>query len=743
MPADARGRGVSRTDRQALPSESRKCRRGPDRGSGVPLIMTGIMNPAEQALRFSENLFPVGGGRMGTAIRGFSWSKTPLGPIARWPQSLRSVIDIVVHSPVPMCLLWGRTGVMVYNDAYIPVAGSRHPGLLGRSVFEMWPEVADFNRRVMDAGFEGRAISFRDQHLVLHRNGRPEDVWLNLDYNPVRDEDGQPFGVLAVVGETTRQVHATRDLRAREEELARTNSSLERKVEARTRERDHLWNVSQDLMLIADEAGVWLSVNPAWTATLGWLEAELVGQSSEWLEHPDDGVRTRAELARLVEIGATPRFENRLRHKDGSYRWISWTAVRDSGLIYAVGRDVSAEKQAQEALQAAEDQLRQSQKMEAVGQLTGGIAHDFNNLLTGIIGGLDIVKRRLAAGRNGDVDRFIDAAVASANRAAGLTNRLLAFSRRQTLDLKPLDLRRLIGSLEDLLKRTLGERIAVRLDVADNLWIAEGDANQIETALLNLAINARDAMPEGGVLTIEAVNVSADARSLHRQGGLAPGDYVVMQVKDTGVGMPPDVMKRAFDPFFTTKPIGQGTGLGLSMIYGYAKQARGHVQLDSTEGEGTTVALYVPRYRGAAPIVVPSVAEAAPSAQETVLVVEDDPAVRLMVIEALRELGYSTIEAADDKAAMPVLESARQIDLLVTDVGLPGLNGRQIADFARLQRKNLRVLFITGYAEDAAMRDGFLEPGMEILAKPFSIDALTSRLKRMVASISGPSPTRH
>ncbi|MEW6639197.1 MAG: PAS domain S-box protein [Pseudomonadota bacterium] len=703
--------------------------------------MTGIMNPAEQALRFNEELFPVGGGRMGAAIRTFAWSKAPLGAIALWPQSLRTAVDIVVHSPVPMCLLWGRMGVMLYNDAYIPIAGSRHPAILGRSVFETWPEVADFNRRVIEAGFEGRAISFRDQHLVLHRHGRPEDVWLNLDYNPVRDEDGRPFGVLAVVGDTTRQVHATRDLRSREEELARRNSRLAQKVEARTRERDHLWNVSQDLMLVADPSGVCLSVNPAWTATLGWLERELVGRGSEWLEHPDDGARTRAELARLVDIGVTPRFENRLRHKDGSYRWISWTAVRDDGLIYAVGRDVTTEKQAQEALQATEEQLRQSQKMEAVGQLTGGLAHDFNNLLTGIIGGLDIVKRRLAVGRNGDVDRFIEAAVTSANRAAGLTNRLLAFSRRQTLDLKPLELRALIDTLQDLLKRTLGERIDVRFKVDDALWIAEGDANQIETALLNLAINARDAMPEGGVLTIEAANVSVDAH-MPRPDGLEPGDYVVMRVGDTGVGMTPGVMTRAFDPFFTTKPMGQGTGLGLSMVYGYAKQARGHVQLDSTEGEGTTVALYVPRYVGDAPIIVPTELGQLP-AQETVLVVEDDPAVRLMVIEALRELGYLTIEAADDSVAIPVLESDQQIDLLVTDVGLPGLNGRQIADFARLQRKNLRVLFITGYAEDAAMRDGFLEPGMEILAKPFSMDALTSRLKRMASATAVPAPTRH
>ncbi len=811
------------------------------------------MVPAEPALRFSEDLFPVGGGRLGALIRTYPWSRTPLGSILRWPQSLKTAIDMMVQSPVPMCLLWGADGIMIYNDAYVAVAGNRHPATLGKSVFEMWPEVADFNRRIMEAGLAGRATSFRDQHLVLNRNGKPEDVWLNLDYSPIRNETGLPAGVLAIVSDTTRQVLAARELRARESELARVqrigkvggvevffengfqnrrspeylmihglppdaahetheawvarlhpddrdftekqfrdviagtgreysaqyriirpsdgetrwisviaeierdasgratrlvgthiditereiaaaelarlNATLEQKVEQSTRERDRLWNVSQDLLLVADQDGVWLSVNPAWTTTLGWSHEDLVGKTSEWLEHPDDVERTRAEVRHLGRSGVIPRFENRFRHKDGSYRWISWTAVLDDGLIYAVGRDVTAEKTAQDALHTTEEQLRQSQKMEAVGQLTGGIAHDFNNLLTGIIGGLDLVKRRLATGRTGDVDRFIDAAVTSANRAAGLTNRLLAFSRRQALDLKPLDLRHLIESLEDLLRRTLSEQVDVRINAPDNLWIAEGDANQIETALINLAINARDAMPHGGLLVIEADNVTVQAADPQRELSLAPGDYVVMRVRDTGVGMAPDVQTRAFDPFFTTKPMGQGTGLGLSMVYGYAKQARGHVRIDSEEGVGTVVSLFIPRYLGPAQAAAINGNGAKSPAEETVLVIEDDTAVRLMVVEVLHDLGYTTIEATDDKAAIPVLESGRRIDLLVTDVGLPGLNGRQIADFARLQRKDLRVLFITGYAEDAAMRDGFLEPGMEILAKPFSIDALTGRLK--------------
>jgi PAS domain S-box-containing protein len=697
------------------------------------------MVPAEPALQPHQELFPVGGGRLGALICAFPWSQTPLGAISRWSQSMKTAIDMMVQSPVPMCLLWGADGLMIYNDAYVGIAGNRHPAILGKSVFQMWPEVADFNRRAMEAGLGGRATSFRDQHLVLDRNGKPEDIWLNLDYSPVRDEASRPVGVLSVVSETTKQVRAALELRAREEELARLNATLEQKVEERTRERDRIWNVSQDMLLVADSQGVWLSVNPALTAALGWSREELLGKTSEWLEHPDDAERTLAAVSRVGEAGITPRFENRFRHKDGSHRWISWTAVLDDDLIYAVGRDVTVEKQAQEALQVMEEQLRQSQKMEAVGQLSGGIAHDFNNLLTGIIGGLDIVKRRLAAGRTDDVNRFIDAAVTSATRAAGLTNRLLAFSRRQALDLRPIDLKRLIESLEDLFRRTLGEQIDVHISAPNDLWVAEGDANQIETALINLAINARDAMPRGGALTIEAANATVVAAAPYAPAGLEPGDYIVMLVGDSGVGMPPDVRERAFDPFFTTKPMGQGTGLGLSMVYGYAKQARGHVEIDSEEGRGTVVSLYVPRYRGAVDVALTDGDEAPAymSPGETVLVVEDDDAVRLLVVEVLRDLGYTTIEAADHTTAIPVLESSQRIDLLVTDVGLPGLNGRQIADFARMQRKTLKVLFITGYAEEAAMRDGFLEPGMEIIAKPFSVDGLTGRLRRIAASGDG------
>jgi PAS domain S-box-containing protein len=388
-----------------------------------------------------------------------------------------------------------------------------------------------------------------------------------------------------------------------------------------------------------------------------------------------------------------------------------------------------------EQLRLNEEALRQSQKMEAVGQLTGGIAHDFNNLLTGITGGLDMIQRRISQGRYDDLDRFMEAASTSANRAAGLTQRLLAFSRRQSLDVKPVEVNQLVGSMEDLLSRTLGEQIELQMVLQPGLWTGETDANQLESSLLNLSINARDAMPEGGKLTIETSNTSLDAAYVARFEGLAVGDYVVLCVSDTGHGMEPEVVVRAFDPFFTTKPLGSGTGLGLSMVYGFVRQSNGHVRIYSEPGAGTTVKLFLPRFHGAVlPTAEPSAARALPAGEgEVVLVVEDDAAVRLLVTEVLQELGYRAIVAEDGNKAVQRLREDCRIDLLVTDVGLPGINGRQVAEIARQLRGPLKVLFVTGYAENAAVRGGFLEPGMDMITKPFAIDTLAAKIREMLA----------
>lgn len=381
-----------------------------------------------------------------------------------------------------------------------------------------------------------------------------------------------------------------------------------------------------------------------------------------------------------------------------------------------------------------EEALRQSQKMEAVGQLTGGIAHDFNNMLTGIIGSLELLRRRVARGRLDDLDSLIDLGVNSANRAAGLTHRLLAFSRRQSLDSKPVEINQLVSSMGELLQRSINETIALQMRLTEDLWTAEADPNQLESALLNLVINARDAMPNGGTLTVETTNRHLDSVFTAAYGTLVAGDYVELSVSDTGCGIPESLMGRVFDPFFTTKPIGQGTGLGLSMIYGFARQSHGHVTIYSEVDKGTTVSLFLPRFIGervADAVVNPTLLPLA-NAGETVLIVEDDPAVRVLVSTVLKELGYAFVEASDATTAVPIIESDQRIDLLISDVGLPGMNGRQLAEIGRQIRPDLKVLFITGYAEHAAVRGGFLDPGMQLITKPFTFDLLTAKVQEMI-----------
>jgi PAS domain S-box-containing protein len=609
----------------------------------------------------------------------------------------------------------------------------------------------DWVARVHPEDREATEKKFRDavagdvrEYSVQYRIVRPcdgETRWISVKSSIERDQNGKAIRLVGAHTDVTEQVMAEQALRRSEEryrgladQLAELNATLAERVEEKTRARDRIWPVSQDLLVVASRNGVWQTVNPAWTRTMGWSEAELLNRTSEWLEHPDDGGINRAQVKKLGADETTVRFESRFRHKDGSYRWLSWTGVSDRDQIYAVARDVTAEKAAAERLKATEEALRQSQKMEAVGQLTGGIAHDFNNLLTGIVGSLDLLQTRLNQGRIDNVARYINAAMTSANRAAALTHRLLAFARRQPLIPKGVDANALVVSLEDLLRRTIGETIDLEIAASDELWGTLCDPNQLESALLNLAINARDAMPDGGKLTIATANarlnnVTADTPAL------VPGDYICITVTDTGVGMSPEVAARAFDPFFTTKPIGQGTGLGLSMIYGFARQSNGHATIDSKIGRGTSVRLYLPRHHGDSAAEQASIVRAAEHAAtgETVLVVEDEPVVRGVILEMLQDQGYRTLEAVDGPSGLRILRRDQRIDLLVTDVGLPGMNGRQLADQARETRPGLKILFITGYAESVAISDGFLQPGMEMITKPFELDNLARRIRAMVS----------
>jgi PAS domain S-box-containing protein len=610
----------------------------------------------------------------------------------------------------------------------------------------------DWVRRIHPEDREATEAKFREaiatkarDYSVRYRIIRPSDGetrWISVRSTIERDEDGRAVRLVGAHTDITEQVVAEQALRQSEEryrkladQLADLNATLAQRVEEKTRERDRIWNVSQDLLVVADRNGVWQTVNPAWTRTLGWSEAELLNRTSQWLEHPHDGGIAGTHVRELAARETTVRFECRFRHKDGSYRWLSWTGVSDRDHLYAVARDVTAEKAAAERLKATEEALLQSQKMEAVGQLTGGIAHDFNNLLTGIVGSLDLLQTRLDQGRTENVARYINAAMTSANRAAALTHRLLAFARRQPLVPTSVDVNHLVMSLEDLLRRTIGETIDLQIDSAANLWSTLCDPNQLESALLNLAINARDAMPDGGRLTISTSNASFESVTADMP-ALSSGDYICIGVSDTGVGMSAEVAARAFDPFFTTKPIGQGTGLGLSMIYGFARQSNGHATIDSKLRQGTSVRLYLPRHHGESAPGHAAVAGKGDHAAtgETVLVVEDEPVVRGVLLEMLAEQGYRTLEAVDGPSGLAILNSGQRVDLLVTDVGLPGMNGRQLADQARETRPDLKVLFITGYAGSAAVSDGVLQPGMEMITKPFDLDHLSQRIRAMVSN---------
>jgi PAS domain S-box-containing protein len=549
-----------------------------------------------------------------------------------------------------------------------------------------------------------------------------------------RDPHDWSAGEIGLIEDVAARVWDALERARAESALRLLNAALEEQVATRTRELARTWRLAPVIMVVCGQDGKLLDVNAAWTRMLGWTREETVGRDVMGFVADEDRAIGFAGMERLASGLPVTDYHIRFLTRTGERRSIAWTTVPDGGLLYGYGRDVTDQR-------IAEERLLQAQKMEAVGQLTGGLAHDFNNLLTAIMGGLDLVGSRLAQGRTEGLQRFIGVAQTAAERAAGLTQRLLAFSRRQTLDPKPTDINGLVRSMEALVRSTVGPELTVRAAVAPVAWTTLVDPNQLENALLNLCINARDAMPDGGTLTIETGEHrfgEAAARDLD----VPPGDYVSLSVADTGTGMTPEVMRRAFDPFFTTKPLGAGTGLGLSMIYGFARQSGGQVRIRSEVGAGTEVRIILPRHAGEgaahrAANQLERVQEAGRVSEKigrgSVLVVDDEAAVRLMVCEVLGDLGYRPVEAEDGAAGLRVLDSDLPLNLLVTDVGLPGgMNGRQLAGLARRLRPDLPVLFITGFAGTAASGCFDLESGMQVMAKPFALDALAARIGEML-----------
>ena len=547
---------------------------------------------------------------------------------------------------------------------------------------------------------------------------------------PVRDQDGR---VLRWIGTNT-DMHDSREATAA---LARLNATLEKRVLERTADLadsqnrlrsfyDYSTEYHAMLRACRDGSFVYEDANPALLALYGLTRERVIGQSVDAL-FGAAGAEINAELTACLRGDGPHRYTQ--HHGERTLEAVASVIPGDVPRLVVTARDVTDAR-------ILEEQLRQAQKMEAVGQLTGGIAHDFNNLLQGIVGSLDLMQKRIDQGRFTELARFAAGAMASANRAAALTHRLLAFSRRQPLDPKPLRVNSLVSSMEDLLGRTIGERIELRLMLDDRLWLTLCDSNQLENALLNLTINARDAMADGGRLTIATANIRLSAAEAAQHREAKPGSYICLSVADTGTGMPPEIARRAFDPFFTTKPIGQGTGLGLSMIYGFARQSNGHARIVSAPGLGTTVQLYLPRHRGpdsAEPSGEPEMARTAGSG-EVVLVVEDETVVRQLIVDVLHDLGYRTLQATDGNSGLALLLSDQRIDLLVSDLGLPGLNGRQLVEAGRVRRPGLKVLFMTGYAEKAAAGEAALDPGMAMIPKPFTMETLAARIHEMIAA---------
>ncbi|MDU9393762.1 ATP-binding protein [Pseudomonas sp. zfem002] len=658
---------------------------------------------------------------MSEAVRQFDWSRTSLGPLHRWPSSLRIAVDLMLSSRFPSCLVWGSDMVTLHNDAFVPILGTK-PSPLGRPFHEVWSDVWGELGALVFRVMEGEAVFLENFPLITSRNGVLEQVYFTFSFSPVRDESGRVAGFLDTLLETTSNVESERQWR----ELA---CSFERQVQERTADHNRLWELSSDLMLVVQGDLRLRTFNPACRQLLGW-DDDLQRESLLNVLHPDD----RDVVCGILD-GTQPAGEGRLRHADGHYRRFTLSAMPGDGFTTLLGHDVTLDREREAALRQAEALLRHGQKMDAVGQLTGGMAHDFNNLLAGLSASLEMLERRIVQGRTEQLGKYLQAARQASDRASELTHRLLAFARRQPLSPRPTNLNDLLGEIEPLILQAIGPGIDLQLQVDPRPWWVLVDTSQMESALINLCANARDAMNRRGSLKISTSNERHYAGISNVD--LAPGDYCCLRIQDSGHGMPAGVLERVFDPFFTTKPAGQGTGLGLSMVYGFVRQSGGSVRITSEEGSGTCVELLLPRFVGEPqPLPVPQVPAAAlpmPMRNERILLIDDEPTLRMLIREALQDQGMEVLEAEDAHSGLALYDSAGPIDLVVSDIGLPGgISGIDVAKTLRHRSPGQRILFITGFTEESLSSGGVLEPGLELLTKPFGLDSLVHKVTSML-----------
>ena len=687
-------------------------------------------------MSFPHDFLP-GGGRVGALMRAHDWSTSPLGPPESWPQSLRTVVALLLHSRFPMFVAWGPELGFLYNDSYAEILGAKHPAALGRRFQEIWSEIWSDISPLIDAAMAGEATYREDLPLLMNRKGYDEQTWFTFSYSPVRGDTGAVAGMFCAVSETTEKVLAERALREREAQLRALNQTLERRVSEALAERNVLADIVEGTNAFVQVAGLdyrWLAINKAAASEFERIFGVRPKAGDNMLDLLADQPEHRREVEavwgralRGEEFTLTQEFGDPARDRRSYEMRFSTLHDADGRRIgaYQFVYDVTDRLRDSERLRQAEAALRQAQKMESLGQLTGGVAHDFNNLLAVFASGLQLLER---SGGRPPSPRVFESMRRAVARGTGLTRHLLAFSRRRPVNPESLDVTAHLSGMRAMLDASLGGHIEVQMHFGPDLWPVEVDAGEMELAILNLCLNARDAMPDGGLITILAENVRAQTEL----GTVA--DFVQISVVDTGHGMPPDVVARAFEPFFTTKDVNKGSGLGLPQVYGFAQQSDGRVSVESTVGGGTTVTLLLPRSLTEPETVQkPGDAASVPAPRHGaerrghVLLVEDDREVAALTRELLASLGFSITHVTSPDAALGALANARAVDVVLSDIMMPGgVSGLQMAREIRRRHPELPIVLTTGFVEAAA---GLADGEFKLLLKPFSLEALAETLQ--------------